>query len=51
MKAFQSDLFSAQAEQFMQLLRPILAKKPEGLNPVIANALSAWDLRYERGCV
>jgi penicillin G amidase len=41
MTAIQGDLYSVQAEQFMELLRPLLPDAPA------ATLLRDWDLRYD----
>ncbi len=46
MKNFQSDLYSTQAEKYMQLVRPLLRGNNLKLSTVIANELNTWDLRY-----
>jgi penicillin amidase len=41
MKRLQNDLYSIQAERFMELLRPLLPELPA------ADLLRRWDLRYD----
>lgn len=42
--AFQSDLYSVQAERFLVYLKPILQQKNDTLSSILLN----WDLRYNK---